>query len=78
MSGLLEAAARHGYYHHGGNWGGNWSGWVAHTAVSALIHALVYGVVFRLMHRLTLGEAVALAGFVLVVLFVWSRSRRSW
>jgi hypothetical protein len=74
MNGFFEAALRHGHHY-----GGGWSDWLAHTVASAVIHALIYSVVFRLMHRLTLGEAVALAAFVLVLLFVWSRSRgRTW
>jgi hypothetical protein len=45
-----------------------------------VIHALIYGLVFKLMHRLTLGEAVVLVVAVLVVVFMWSRSRnrRGW
>ena len=74
MNLLLEAAWRH--VHH---YGGGWSNWIAHTALSAIIHGLIYSVVFRLMHRLTLGEAVVLVGFVLVVLFFWGRLRdRRW
>lgn len=71
---LLMLAA----YHHGHVYGG-WANWIAHVSISATIHALIYGLVFRLMHRLTLGEAVVLVGFILLLLFAWGRSRdRRW
>jgi Flp pilus assembly protein TadB len=75
MTELVFLAYRHAY-----GYGGGWTDWIAHTALSSVIHALIYGLVFKLMHRLTLGEAVVLVVAVLVVVFMWSRSRnrRGW
>jgi uncharacterized membrane protein len=62
------------YYHRGYGYAGGWSSWIAHIAVMSMIHAVIYGVVFRLMHRLTLGEDVVLAAFVLFVVFMLGRA----
>jgi hypothetical protein len=67
----------HGYVH---SYGGGWSDWIAHMVLSSVIHAVIYRFVFQLMHRMTLGEAALLVVVVLVVLFMWARSRdqRRW
>jgi len=65
-------------YHYG--YGGGWTDWIAHMLVSSVIHALIYSLIFRLMRDLTLPQAIGLVVVVIVVLFVWGRSRdrRGW
>lgn len=71
MSDLL-LAAHYGY--------GGWTDWLGHTVISALVHGLIYSLIFRVMHQLTLAQGAVLVGIVLIVLFLWSRSRdrRGW
>ena len=85
MKDLVFAAYRPGYGHgysytHVHSYDGGWSDWIAHVALSSVIHAVIYRFVFQLMHRMTLGEAALLVVVVLVVLFMWARSRdqRRW
>jgi len=79
VNGLTLLAYHHGHGY-GGGYGGGWTDWIAHMVVSSAIHAMVYSFIFRMMHHLTLGEAAALVGIVLLVMFMWGRSRdrRGW
>ncbi len=65
------------YVHHDG---GGMTDWVAHMAISSVIHAVIYGFVFRLMGHMTLQQNAMLVVVVLVVMFVWTRTRdrRGW
>ena len=73
MNGLTFLAYSHTY-------SSGWTDWIAHRVVSAIIHGVIYGLIFKLMREPTTGEAAMLVVAVVVVLFMWSRSRdrRGW
>ena len=66
--------------HYGHSYGGGMTDWLTHMVVSSVVYALIYSFSFRLMHHLTLIQAGVLAGSMLLVLFIWrrSRDRRGW